>query len=131
MPYTIKRVKCSDGAEDRSAGTHQRLEMESSSVNVDQDGKISLRGNENVRVLVDGRPSNIEASGIKTNHLPLKKIELITNPSAKYNPEGMSGIINVCFKKAMLGLAGINSILLTFAQTHKNIQHHELQNRKE
>ena len=61
------------------------------SVNVDQDGKISLRGNENVRVLVDGRPSNIEASQL-LKQIPstsIKKIELITNPSAKYNPEGM------------------------------------------
>jgi hypothetical protein len=39
------------------------------SVNVDQDGKLSLRGNENVRVLIDGRPSNIEASIVKTNSI--------------------------------------------------------------
>ena len=71
------------------------------SVNVDQDGKISLRGNENVRVLVDGRPSNIEASQL-LKQIPstsIKKIELITNPSAKYNPEGMSGIINIVLHK--------------------------------
>lgn len=71
------------------------------SVNVDQDGKISLRGNENVRVLVDGRPTNIEAS-LLLKQIPsssIKKIELITNPSAKYNPEGMSGIINIILHK--------------------------------
>ncbi len=71
------------------------------SVNVDQDGKISLRGNENVRVLVDGRPTNIEASQL-LKQIPsssIKKIELITNPSAKYNPEGMSGIINIILHK--------------------------------
>ncbi|WP_144893174.1 TonB-dependent receptor domain-containing protein [Flavobacterium tiangeerense] len=92
------------------------------SVNVDQDGKISLRGNENVRVLVDGRPSNIEASQL-LKQIPsasIKKIELITNPSAKYNPEGMSGIINIVLhKNANDGLnASINSGL-TFAQTPK------------
>jgi hypothetical protein len=51
------------------------------SVNVDQDGKLSLRGNENVRVLIDGRPSNIEASQL-LKQIPsasIKKIELITN----------------------------------------------------
>ncbi|WP_430612047.1 TonB-dependent receptor domain-containing protein [Flavobacterium sp. JP2137] len=71
------------------------------SVNVDQDGKLSLRGNENVRVLVDGRPTNIEASQL-LKQIPsssIKKIELITNPSAKYNPEGMSGIINIILHK--------------------------------
>lgn len=71
------------------------------SVNVDQDGKISLRGNENVRVLVDGKPTNMDASQL-LKQIPstsIKKIELITNPSAKYNPEGMSGIINIVLHK--------------------------------
>jgi len=71
------------------------------SVNVDQDGKLSLRGNENVRVLIDGRPTNIDAAQL-LKQIPstsIKKIELITNPSAKYNPEGMSGIINIVLHK--------------------------------
>ena len=71
------------------------------SVNVDQDGRISLRGNENVRILVDGRPTNIDAAQL-LKQIPstsIKRIELITNPSAKYNPEGMSGIINIVLHK--------------------------------
>lgn len=71
------------------------------SVNVDQDGRLSLRGNENVRVLIDGRPSNIEPAQL-LKQIPstsIKRIELITNPSAKYNPEGMSGIINIVLHK--------------------------------
>lgn len=72
------------------------------SVSVDsQSGDISLRGNENVRVLVDGKPSTIPSSQL-LKQLPstsIKSIELITNPSAKYNPEGMSGIINIVLKK--------------------------------
>lgn len=71
------------------------------SVNVDQDGKLSLRGNENVRVLIDGRPTNIDPAQL-LKQIPstsIKKIELITNPSAKYNPEGMSGIINIVLHK--------------------------------
>lgn len=92
------------------------------SVNVDQDGKLSLRGNENVRVLVDGRPTNIEASEL-LKQIPstsIKRIELITNPSAKYNPEGMSGIINIVLhKSAADGFnASINSGL-TVAVTPK------------
>jgi len=72
------------------------------SVNVDQDGKLSLRGNENVRVLVDGRPTNIDPAQL-LKQIPstsIKRIELITNPSAKYNPEGMSGIINIVLHKS-------------------------------
>lgn len=72
------------------------------SVNVDQQsGDISLRGNQNVRVMVDGKLSNIPASQL-LKQIPstsIKSIELITNPSAKYNPEGMSGIINIVLHK--------------------------------
>lgn len=67
------------------------------SLAVDQDGNISMRGNENVRILVDGKPTNIPAAQL-LKQIPstsIKSIELITNPSAKYNPEGMSGIINI------------------------------------
>ena len=92
------------------------------SVNVDQDGKLSLRGNENVRVLIDGRPSNIEASQL-LKQIPsasIKKIELITNPSAKYNPEGMSGIINIVLhKNATDGFNASINTGLTFARTPK------------
>jgi hypothetical protein len=62
-----------------------------------------LRGNENVRVLVDGRPSNIEASPFK--QIPsasIKKIELITNPSAKYNPEECLGLSMFYIKMLMM-----------------------------
>ena len=80
------------------------------SVNVDQQsGAISLRGNQNVRVMVDGKLSNIPASQL-LKQIPstsIKSIELITNPSAKYNPEGMSGIINIVLhKNTMVGFNG-------------------------
>ncbi len=80
------------------------------SVSVDsQTGNISLRGNENVRVLVDGKPSNMPAAQL-LKQLPsasIKSVELITNPSAKYNPEGMSGIINIILNKnANMGFNG-------------------------
>ncbi len=93
------------------------------SVNVDQDGKISLRGNENVRILVDGRPTNIAPDQL-LKQIPstsIKKIELITNPSAKYNPEGMSGIINIVLhKNSNNGFNGSFDTGFTFAKTVKN-----------
>lgn len=92
------------------------------SVNVDQDGKLSLRGNDNVRVLIDGRPSNIDPAQL-LKQIPstsIKKIELITNPSAKYNPEGMSGIINIVLhKNANTGFNGTYSGGITFGKTAK------------
>ncbi len=92
------------------------------SVNVDQDGKLSLRGNENVRVLVDGRPTNIDAAQL-LKQIPstsIKKIELITNPSAKYNPEGMSGIINIVLhKNASDGFNASVNGGITFAKSPK------------
>ncbi|WP_111683779.1 TonB-dependent receptor domain-containing protein [Winogradskyella tangerina] len=71
-------------------------------VNVDpQTGDIALRGNQNVQVMVDGKLSNIPAAQL-LRQIPstsIKQIELITNPSAKYNPDGMSGIINIILHK--------------------------------
>ena len=80
------------------------------SVNVDQQtGAISLRGNQNVQVMVDGKLSNVPVDQL-LKQIPsnaIKQIELITNPSAKYNPEGMSGIINIILhKNVKLGTNG-------------------------
>lgn len=89
------------------------------SVSITQDGELSLRGNENVRVLVDGKPTNISSSEL-LQQLPstsIKTIELITNPSAKYNPEGMSGIINITLKKnTNLGFNGSINTGLTYGE---------------
>ncbi|WP_420321935.1 TonB-dependent receptor domain-containing protein [Flagellimonas sp.] len=80
------------------------------SVNVDsQTGDITMRGNSNVRVMVDGKLSNVPVAQL-LRQIPstsIKSIELITNPSAKYNPEGMSGIINIVLhKNANIGFNG-------------------------
>nr|WP_321222940.1 TonB-dependent receptor [uncultured Psychroserpens sp.] len=87
------------------------------SVNVDQQtGNISLRGNENVRVMVDGKLSNVPIAQL-LRQIPstsIKQIELITNPSAKYNPEGMSGIINIILhKNTSIGFNGNINLGLT------------------
>ncbi len=84
-----------------TGGTAAEIMNNIPSVNVDQDGNIALRGNQNVRILIDGKPTNISAAQL-LRQIPstsIKKVELITNPSAKYNPEGMSGIINIVLHK--------------------------------
>lgn len=72
------------------------------SVNIDQQtGQLSMRGNSNVRVMIDGKLSNVPVAQL-LRQIPstsIKSIELITNPSAKYNPDGMSGIINIILHK--------------------------------
>src|SRR5690606_2008122 len=92
------------------------------SVNVDQDGNISMRGNENVRVLIDGKPTHLDPKTL-LKQIPsnsIDKIELITNPSAKYNPEGMSGMINFVLKKNMQdGFNGSYNGNITFAKVPK------------
>jgi len=93
------------------------------SVNVDQQsGALSLRGNPNVRVMVDGKLSNVPVAQL-LKQLPstsIKSIELITNPSAKYNPEGMSGIINIVLhKNANIGFNGSINTGLTVDEEAK------------
>ncbi|SDB47009.1 Outer membrane receptor proteins, mostly Fe transport [Flavobacteriaceae bacterium MAR_2010_188] len=93
------------------------------SVSVDQQtGDISLRGNQNVRVMVDGKLSNIPAAQL-LKQLPsssIKQIELITNPSAKYNPEGMSGIINIILHKNInVGFNGNIGVGLSYEKEPK------------
>ncbi len=91
------------GEDLNAAGTNSLELLENiPSVQVDfQNGAINLRGNSNVRVLVDGKPSNLSSAQL-LNQIPassVKSVEIITNPSAKYSPEGMSGIINIILKK--------------------------------
>lgn len=91
------------GKDLNAAGTNSLELLENiPSIQVDfQNGSINLRGNNNVRVLIDGKPSNLSSSQV-LKQIPsstVKSVEIITNPSAKYNPEGMSGIINIILKK--------------------------------
>ncbi len=80
------------------------------SVTVDIEGNVSLRGSLNFTVLIDGRPSILSAQDA-LQQIPassIQNIEIITNPSAKYDPEGTAGIINILLKKnENRGLSGV------------------------
>ena len=89
-------------------------------VQVDQDGKVALRGNENVVVQINGRPTPLRGTQLSSflKSLPantVERIEIVPNPSAKYDPEGMAGIINIALKSNVdLGLSGsVNSAVST------------------
>jgi outer membrane receptor protein involved in Fe transport len=82
------------------------------SVTVDVDGSIALRGNENVRILINGKPSAIAGFGDTDalRQLPaevIERVEVITSPSARYDAEGTAGILNIILRKEKtLGLNG-------------------------
>lgn len=74
------------------------------SVSVDAEGGVKLRGSDNVRILIDGKPSGLVSikggSGLQQLQANLvERVEIITNPSARYEAEGMAGIINIVLKK--------------------------------
>ena len=77
------------------------------SVDVDIDGNLSLRGSGNVTILIDGRPSGLVGSGTQSllEQIPassIDRVEIITSPTAKYDPEGVAGILNIILKKDKL-----------------------------
>ncbi len=82
------------------------------SVQVDGDGKVSLRGNENVAIQINGRPTPITGAqlGAYLKQIPasiVERVEVVPTPSARYDPEGMAGIINIVLKaNTDLGMSG-------------------------
>ncbi len=92
-----KKVFNVDAALNTSGGSAIDALQNIPSVQVDFDGNVSIRGSGNITILIDGRPSNMTLEQIPA--ASIESIEVITNPSAKYDPDGMSGILNVVLKK--------------------------------
>ena len=119
----VDRKVITIGKDLAASGTASELMVGIPSISVDtQTGDISMRGNTNVRVMVDGKLSNIPTAQL-LKQIPstaIKSIELITNPSAKYNPEGLSGLINIILhKNTLLGFNGNFSMGLSHERTPK------------
>lgn len=109
MRFELDRKVFQVDANIASAGQSASELLESiPSVEVDQDGAVSLRGNESVTVWINGKESGLTADNRAQvlEQIPaenIERIEVITNPSAKYSPEGTAGIINIVLKKNRRG----------------------------
>jgi outer membrane receptor protein involved in Fe transport len=103
-----------------TGGTASDALKNAPSVAVDIDGYVSVRGSSNVTVLVDGKNSGQNAQTIlsQTPASAIEKIEVITNPSAKYDAEGMGGIINIILKKEKK--PGLNGNIMLNLGTQEN-----------
>jgi outer membrane receptor protein involved in Fe transport len=104
------------------------------SVTVDMDGNVALRGSQNVRILIDGKPSGLVGTGTTDalRQLPgnmIESVEVITNPSSRYDAEGEVGIINIVLKKEKR--SGVNGVFeLTGGIPHNHRASYSLNWRK-
>jgi len=112
MTYKIDKKVINVSQQHTSAsGTAVEILENIPSITVDIDGNVSLRGSTSFTVLIDNKPTVLDASDA-LSQIPasaIENIEVITNPSAKYDPDGTSGIINIITKKNKL--QGFNGIV--------------------
>lgn len=80
-----------------TSGTAADVPQNVPSVTVDQNGAVSLRGSGNVKLFVDGKPTAVSLDQIPASSI--QNVEVITNPSARYDAEGTAGIVNIVLKK--------------------------------
>ena len=100
-----KKVLNVDKTLTSAGGTAADVLQNAPSVTIDQDGNLNLRGSSNVTIFIDGKPSGLTGTSGQAvlEQIPastIERIEIITNPSARYDAEGMAGIINVVLKRA-------------------------------
>src|SRR5690606_31813937 len=98
------------------------------SVTVDQEGTVSMRGTSNITILIDGKPSAL--SGLGLDQIPastIDRVEVITNPSSKYDPSGTGGVLNIILKKekqrGLNGMASVNAGLGDRYNTSLNLNY--------
>lgn len=103
-----------------TGGTAVDVLKNTPSVEVDIEGNVSLRGSENFKVYIDGKPTVLDGNDL-LQQLPassIDQIEIVTNPSVKFDPDGSGGIINVLMKKDHK--AGLNGIVNTSFSTDES-----------
>lgn len=114
IEYKIDRkvIQISENLANQGESVSRALEN-APSITVDIDGNVALRGSTNFTVLIDGKPSPLEGSDA-LKQIPasaVENVEIITNPSAKFDPDGLAGIINIITKKRALdGVSGIANV---------------------
>jgi iron complex outermembrane recepter protein len=99
--FNVENMTVADG------GTAIQLLETLPSVSVDEEGGLSLRGSGNILIYINGRPSNLSSDDTESilEQYPanaIKEVELITNPGARYEAEGVGGIINIILKEQRL-----------------------------
>ena len=108
-----RRIYRADAEVEAIGGTALDLLETIPSLETDFEGNVSLRGSDNVRVLINGRPSALLSGGTEAlAAIPadnIERVEVITNPSARYDAQGDAGVINIVLKRNRL--AGLNGSL--------------------
>ncbi len=125
-----KQVYLAEDNSSQAGGSALQLMRNLPSVSIEQDGKILLRGSDKVSVLIDGKQTALTGFGNQAglDNIPasaIERIEIITNPSSKYDANGNAGIINIIFKKTVEtgfnGKIGLNTGVGSLWKNRQNL----------